>query len=81
MKISGELKEGYQVNSVFLVIFLPQLPYNYLASLFNLYERGLGVFLGVLCEIRTFLVARNPMILGYKMAFSSIPADPPRSKV
>jgi hypothetical protein len=38
---------------------------------------GLGVFLGVLFEIRTFLVAGNHMILGYKMAFSSISADPP----
>ncbi|MDH6525589.1 hypothetical protein M2130_002140, partial [Polynucleobacter sphagniphilus] len=31
--------------------------------------------MGVLFEIRTFLVARNHMILEYKMAFSSISAD------
>jgi hypothetical protein len=37
----------------------------------------LGVFLGVLFEIRTFLVGRNHMILSYKMTFSSISADPP----
>lgn len=31
--------------------------------------------MGALFEIRTFLVARNHMILGYKMMFSSISAD------
>ncbi|MDH6525559.1 hypothetical protein M2130_002110 [Polynucleobacter sphagniphilus] len=37
--------------------------------------------MGVLFEIRTFLVARNHMILEYKMAFSSISADPPFCQV
>lgn len=31
--------------------------------------------LGLVFEIRTFLLARNYMISGYKMKFCSIPAD------
>lgn len=43
----------------------------------DLQQLNLGVFLGVLFEIRTFLVTRNHMIFSYKMKFCSIPADPP----
>jgi hypothetical protein len=60
-----------------MILFPSPTPPEYEDNLIKLYELNLGVFLGVLFEIRTFLVACNHMILGYKMAFSSISADPP----
>jgi len=67
----------YGIRGLCIIIFPSPPPPEYEGNLIKLYELNLGVFLGVLFEIRTFLVARNHMILGYKMAFSSIPADPP----
>jgi len=55
-------------------------PPEYEDNSIKLYELNLGLFLGVLFEIRTFLVARNHMILSYKMVFSSIFADPPSKR-
>jgi hypothetical protein len=58
-----------------MILFPSPPPPEYEDNLIELYELNLGVFLGVPFEIRTFWVGRNHMILGYKMAFSSIPAN------
>jgi len=50
-------------------------PPKYEDNFIKLCEFNLGVFGGVPFEIRTFLAARNHMILSYEIAFSSTPAD------